>query len=262
MKRLSLLYLYFLASFSYAQSDCSTLTISGPAEYPPYLWQAKLPSTEVKGASFTMLEYLTEKSGLQFQMIYTGSWARTQMELESGSLVMLTGLFYNDERAKVMDFLQPAYAQSNARIWVHKDQEKNISSLEQLQKLQGATQIGFSLGRTFDNYAKENLQLSRVRSITQAFKMLESKRVDYVAYEEQPGIAILNGMGSVAKHLKMLPMDISSEGIYLSVAKKSACNKPEVIEPIQKALRELNKTQTMEKLVQEAQAQWKAESIK
>lgn len=121
MKRLSLLYLYFLASFSYAQSDCSTLTISGPAEYPPYLWQAKLPSTEVKGASFTMLEYLTEKSGLQFQMIYTGSWARTQMELESGSLVMLTGLFYNDERAKVMDFLQPAYAQSNARIWVHKD---------------------------------------------------------------------------------------------------------------------------------------------
>ncbi|MEN9464854.1 MAG: hypothetical protein RL217_1035 [Pseudomonadota bacterium] len=92
--------------------------------------------------------------------------------------------------------------------------------------------------------------------------MLESKRVDYVAYEEQPGIAILSRMSTTQDQLKMLPMNISSEGIYLAIGKNSACNKPEIIEPIQKALRELNKSKTMEKMVQEAQTQWKTEQIK
>ncbi|MEN9464855.1 MAG: hypothetical protein RL217_1036 [Pseudomonadota bacterium] len=105
MERSSLLILCFFTFFAYGQSDCTKLTISGPAEYPPYLWQASLPSTEVKGASLALLKSISEKSGLQFQMVYTGSWARTQMELKSGSLAMLTGLFYNDERALVMDFL-------------------------------------------------------------------------------------------------------------------------------------------------------------
>lgn len=101
-----------------------------------------------------------------------------------------------------------------------------------------------------------------MRSITQAFKMLQSKRVDYVAYEEQPGIAILSHMNLVENQLKMLPLEISREGMYFAIAKKSPCNKPEIIERMQKALRELNKSKIMDKLVQEAQTQWKNEPKK
>lgn len=239
------------------QAQCTHLSISGTIEYPPYLWQ-NLPDETIHGAVVEYLNLLSQKTNIEFKVLYTGSWARTQMELKADRLDMLAGLFYNDERAKIMDFLQPAIAYSNARLWMHKDHSLNVTSLEQLQDLKGASVIGFSLGKTFDNYANQHLKIERVRSITQAFKMLASQRVDYVSYEEQPGIAISQTMDINTNNLQMLPYLISSEGIYIAISKHSKCNSPELKRKLEQGMQQLAQERIMEKLIMSAQEEWRA----
>lgn len=166
MRFLALFGLLFYALTALSKNDCQVINIDGPVEYPPYLWQKMPPDSSAKGAALLFLEPLSQKTQLQFQVAHIGSWARAQAEMDAGQLDMLMALFYNDARAQNMIFLQPPFAQSAVRIWMRPDQAQNIRHLEQLKPLHGATQLGFSLGRTFDNYAKENLQIARVRVTT------------------------------------------------------------------------------------------------
>lgn len=241
---------------AYATAECSRLKVSGTAEYPPYLWQLAQPGAALDGAIVDMLAYISQHTQVQFQLEDISAWARTQKELEEQQLDMLAGIFYNDHRAKFMDYIQPPLTISNTRIWVHPDFQQNITALEQLQGLQGATVIGFSLGKTFDNYAAQHLQLHRLRSITQGFKMLADRRIDYIAYEEQPGQAILSTMDIPA--LTMLPMEVSAEGVFLGLAKASPCNTPELKEQLSRAITQAIADKKMDLFIQQAHRKWQS----
>ena len=241
-----------------ADATCNHLKVSGTVEYPPYMWQV---DGRFEGAVAEMLRYISgEKSGLTLELVYTGSWGRTQIELEAHNLDMLAGIFYNEQRAVIMDYIQPPITQSNARIWVNPKAESmsKINSLEQLQGLQGASVIGFSLGKTFDEYAEKHLKLHRLRSIRQGFKMLADQRIDYIAYEEQPGIAILNTMGIA--DLTMLPFIVSTEGIYLGISKISECNTQEIKEKISRAIKAMQEKKLMQGFINNAQKLWQENS--
>ncbi|MFY9179267.1 MAG: transporter substrate-binding domain-containing protein [Venatoribacter sp.] len=256
MRLVILLVIYWISPFTYAAERCHQLQVSGTVEYPPFMWQSQQSKQSMDGALIELMSYLSAQSHIQLQVNYTGAWARTQAEMKIGSLDALAGIFYNEERARTMVFLEPPVAQSNARIWVKKGKNTSISSLEQLDKLQGATVIGFSLGQTFDEYAASHHNIARVRSIKQAFQMLDAGRIDFVAYEEQPGIAILNIMEIVPEHLEMLPYLISSEDVYLALAKNSPCNTAEVKQQLQELLVKAKESNVIDAMLERAQQRW------
>ena len=112
---------------------------------------------------------------------------------------------------------------NRTRVWQHQDKLLNYAGKQSLVGKLGVTVINNSFGQKFDDFAKRNLHIEFVASLEQAFKMLRLKRVDYVLYEENPGLSYAYQMG-IAEDIVHLTPPISSEGLYLAISHKSKCN--------------------------------------
>ena len=119
-----------------------------------------------------------------------------------------------------------------------KDKKFNYSDKQDLVGKLGATVIHNSFGQEFDDFANNNLDIEFVASLEQAFKMLQLKRVNYVLYEENPGLSYANQMG-VAEDIIHLSPPISSEGLYLAISHKSKCNTGELRGALAKVIGEM-----------------------
>lgn len=218
-----ILSLLLLPSLAFATGKCERLVATGNPEYPPYLWRDPQNPRQLIGANADLLKHIADELGVVVDVIYTGPWSRAQDEVRTGRVDLIAGAFLTLPRLETMDYVHPAFYFTPSVVWVSKERAFDYSGWGDLQGRTGDTLVNNSFGQQFDAYAKDNLTLEGVASLTQAFQKLLLGRTDYVLYEQYPGLAVAGTQG-LDEHLQILQPPISSEGLYLTLSHNSACN--------------------------------------
>lgn len=211
------------ASAGDGRHSCDRLTATGNPEYPPYLWQEPGSRRGLLGANKVIMEALSERLGVPIEVIYTGPWSRALEEVRVGRIDLIAGAFFTLPRLDYMDYIEPAFLTTRSVVWKRTLVALDYREWADLAPYEGATVINNSFGQHFDEYASANLSIDNVSTLPQAFRMLAQGRVDYVLYEEYPGLAYAAelGLGSV---IEQLEPPVSSEGLFLTISRRSPCN--------------------------------------
>ncbi|WP_430460938.1 substrate-binding periplasmic protein [Thalassolituus sp. LLYu03] len=239
------------------RAECTALTASGNAEYPPYLWRASHNSDALDGAITRLMTTLGERIGIPVQMQFVGPWGRTQEEVANGNIDLIAGAFYTQARSERMDYIRPAFQETRSVLWVRNDNVFAYSRLDDLVGKRGVTVINNSFGQAFDEFAKAHLEILQVGGLEQALRMISNGRVDYLVYEEQPGLAYIER--ARIDNLQMLDVPVSSEALYLTMSCKSACNTPALKERISAELELMRQEGLMDQYLELARGQWQGQ---
>lgn len=243
-----------------AAGKCERLVATGNPEYPPYLWRDPQNPQKLIGANADLLQQIGEQIGVEIEVMHTGPWSRAQDEVRTGRVDLLAGAFLTLPRLESMDYVHPAFYITPSMVWVRKGQEFPYSGWEDLRGRVGGTLVNNSFGQQFDAFAKANLTLESVPSLTQAFQKLLLGRTEYVLYERYPGVALANTLG-LMEDLQALEPPISSEGLFLTLSHNSACNDPWLRGQLAKKMTELTATGLPETLLQRNLERWKSQQL-
>ena len=243
------------AAIGWAAPSCEKLIASGNPEYPPYLWRNPADPRHLIGANADLLQELGQALGIKIEVIYSGSWARAQNDAYNGRIDLLAGAFLTMERLAKVDYVHPRFFTVPNEVWVAAGHEFAYQGLSDLQGRTGATVVDTSFGQDFDQYAKQNLTLKQLPSLTQAFQMLLLGRVDYVLYERFPGEHLARQLG-MSEQLKTLPAPVSSEGLYLALSHNSACNEAQLRGQLAQKMTELTASGRPQVLLQDNIERW------
>lgn len=257
---LLLLGVALLPGLSAAAGKCERLVATGNPEYPPYLWRDPQNPQQLIGANADLLKHLAKELDLVIDVIYTGPWSRAQDEVRTGRVDLLAGAFLTLPRLESMDYVHPAFFFTPSVVWVRKGAEFPYASWADLHGRTGGTLVNNSFGQQFDAYAKANLTLEGVSSLTQAFQKLLLGRSDYVLYERFPGLALAEAQG-IEDELLVLDPPVSSEGLYLTLSHNSACNDPWLRGQLAKKMTESIATGLPETLLQHNLLRWEEQQL-
>ncbi|AYF86087.1 MULTISPECIES: ABC transporter substrate-binding protein [unclassified Pseudomonas] len=252
-----LLVLCLLPGVGQAAGKCERLVATGNPEYPPYLWRDPENPKQLIGANADLLKQIAKELGLKVEILYTGPWSRAQDEVRTGRVDLIAGAFLTLPRLETMDYVHPAFLETQSVVWVKRERAFPYSGWEDLRSHIGGTLVKNSFGEAFDRFAKENLKLEEVPSLTQAYQKLLLERTDYVLYERYPGLVLADTLG-MADDLAALEPPISSEGLYLTLSHNSACNDPWLRGQLAKKMTELVAAGVPETLLQRNLERWKA----
>jgi polar amino acid transport system substrate-binding protein len=246
--------------FAVAAGKCERLVATGNPEYPPYLWRDPQNPQELIGANADLLQHLAKELGVVVDIIYTGPWSRAQDEVRTGRVDLIAGAFLTLPRLEVMDYVHPAFYSTPNVVWVHRGAEFPYAGWEDLRGRTGDTLLNNSFGQKFDTFAKGNLTLEGVSSLTQAFQKLLLGRTDYVLYERYPGQALADSLG-MQDNLLVLDPPISSEGLYLTLSHNSACNDAWLRGMLAKKMTEVVASDMPDVLLQRNLQRWKDQQL-
>ncbi|MCG4455663.1 transporter substrate-binding domain-containing protein [Pseudomonas sp. MMS21-TM103] len=249
-----------LPGLSTAAGKCERLVATGNPEYPPYLWRDPQNPQQLIGANADLLKHLAKELDLVIDVIYTGPWSRAQDEVRTGRVDLIAGAFLTLPRLETMDYVHPAFFFTPSVVWVRKGAEFPYASWADLHDRTGGTLVNNSFGQLFDTYAKANLTLEGVSSLTQAFQKLMLGRTDYVLYERFPGLALAETL-SMEDDLLVLDPPISSEGLYLTLSHNSACNDSRLRGQLAIKMTELVAAGLPETLLQRNLMRWKEQQL-
>lgn len=243
-----------------AAGKCERLVATGNPEYPPYLWRDPKNPQQLIGANADLMQHLAKELGVVVDIIYTGPWSRAQDEVRTGRVDLIVGAFLTLPRLETMDYIHPPFYYTPSVVWVHRGAEFPYAGWEDLRSRIGDTLVNNSFGQQFDAYAKSNLTLEGVSSLTQAFQKLLLGRTDYVLYERYPGQALAESLG-MQDDLLVLDPPISSEGLHLTLSHNSACNDAWLRGRLAKAMNEALASDLPRVLLERNLQRWKDQQL-
>ncbi|WP_375739620.1 substrate-binding periplasmic protein [Pseudomonas boanensis] len=255
-----LVFLSFLPGLTTAAGKCERLVATGNPEYPPYLWRDPQDPQHLIGTNADLLKQIGKELGLKVDVIYTGSWSKAQDEVRTGRVDLFAGAFLTIPRLETMDYVHPAFLQTQSVVWVKRDRAFPLGTWDDLRGRNGSKLIKSSFGESFDRFAKENLILEPIPNLTQAYQQLLLDRTDYVLYERARGLALADTLG-MADDLVALEPPISSEGLYLTLSHNSACNDPWLRGQLAKKMTELVAAGVPKALLERNLERWKASQM-
>jgi polar amino acid transport system substrate-binding protein len=235
---LSFLFIVSFGASLLSAAECNRLTATGNSEYPPYLWRQSKESEKLVGAIDFIMSEVSKRLNRDIELKHVGSWSRAQEEVKSGRVDMIAGAFYTVPRNQWMDYVYPAFLETNSVVWKNKKTAVYQEMTDLIGEL-GVTVINNSFGQEFDEFSRNHLKIESVASLEQAFKMLVLERVDYALYERNPGLAFANKLG-VMNEIQPMSPPISSEGLYLTISHNSKCNTGKLRGELAKVIRELS----------------------
>lgn len=256
--RLILLILVMLPGWAVAK-ECTKLSASGNAEYPPYLWRVSTDSQQMQGAIALLMEYVSQQLGKTIDLRYVGSWGRVQEEVAEGEIDLIAGAFYTEKRSYRMNYIRPAFQQTRTAVWVRKDQPFVFNQWSDLQNRAGVTVINNSFGQQFDDYARQNLDIYEAVRLSQGLQMLIAGRVDYFVYEENPARAYAAEL-ELLHHIRPMEQALSSEDLYLTISRKSSCNTEQLRQRLADIMQQANEQGLMQQYLQRSVEQWRQRS--
>ncbi|MGO3344607.1 MAG: substrate-binding periplasmic protein [Marinomonas sp.] len=242
-------------------SICTSLTATGNAEYPPFLWRVSDKSDQYLGANRFLMDELSHRIHIPIILKYVGPWSTSLADVKSGRVDMMAGIFYTNNRARYMDFFSPIMLHTTSVVWQRKDKMFSFHSRDDLKGEWGATVMNHRFSKSFDDFAKKNLNMLSVSNLSNAFRMLMENRVDYVLYEKKPGIAYASILGFDGDIVFLQPA-ISREGLYLAMSKLSPCNTPVIKHKITAALHDIEEQGLAEKALLQGMKDWRMSQAK
>lgn len=218
MYKLFQLYLFtFLFITSTYANDFLKVSVHPSAH--PYGWHEK---ELIKGAAYELVNLIGEELNIKMKPVIL-PWARSIHDVKSGKIDMVLTVFYNKQRAKDISFSR-AYDSLDTSVFVAKDSKIVFNKWDDLIGLTGLTITGDSQGDKWDKFEEEKLNVIRVVNMEQVFKMIESKRADYVVFPKVSTLREIEKLGYKGKIIN-LPTPVISQGIHFGISKKSPYHK-------------------------------------
>ncbi len=100
------------------EQTCAKLVITGHPSYPPVAWAAQ---DKIVGAAPALVSAIAAKLGVEDVVSKNfGSWQGAQDAVRDGEADVIFGIYKNDERARYLDFIEPAFMADPVAIVVRK----------------------------------------------------------------------------------------------------------------------------------------------
>lgn len=211
----------FLVTFmpGYVAADCTKLTITGHPEYAPIGWRE---GDRIIGAGAALVSQVATDLGLAVESKYTGSWADAQAATRDGSVDVIFGIYFNEERATYLDYVRPPFMIDPVVVMVRKGHAFPFSEWKDLVAKTGVTNEGESYGPEFDTFMAERLTVSRAKGTEATFRHLLDGKADYMIVGLYPGQTEAARLG-VKDRVEALPQFLLSADMFIAFSKKSPC---------------------------------------
>jgi polar amino acid transport system substrate-binding protein len=202
-----------------AADTCAKIISTGHPQYPAIAFKQ---GDNIVGAAPSLVEAIAKDLKIPLESKYMGTWADAQAAAKDGKADMIVGIYYNDDRAQYLDYIQPAFIFDPVVVFVAKDKKFPYKDQNDLIGKKGATNQGESYGNEFDTFIKDKLNVERTDGLDAAFDDLVTGKVDYVIAGYYPGSAEVAKMGLKDKVEALDPGLLSAE-MFVAFSKKSPC---------------------------------------
>ncbi len=209
----------FLTAHSTLAGDCNKLTITGHPSYPPVAWQE---GDAIVGGSAKMIDMIGEDLGIEVESKFMGSWEEAQVAIKKGTADVIFGIYYNDVRAKYMNYIKPAYMLDPVVLLVREGESFPYTKWSDLKGKKGVTNEGESYGSEFDEYMTKNLNVVRGDGVGRSFQILLDGKADYMIIGLYPGMAEAKKL-KIWNKMEPLPRQLSAFKMFVAFSKKSPC---------------------------------------
>jgi polar amino acid transport system substrate-binding protein len=233
-----------------AADECTKIIATGHPDYPTIAYKS---GDRIAGAAATLVETIAKKLNVPLESKYTGSWADAQAAARDGKADMIFGIYHNDERAKDLDFVQPAFMFDDVAVFVAKGNEFPFTGRDDLIGKKGVTNEGESYGNEFDAFMKDKLDVARTGSLGQAFKDLLDGKADYLIAGYYPGGAEAAKAG-LQDRIVALDQAVVTAEMFVAFSKKSPCRS--LAEKFGKGIAEMTTDGSFGAIETEALAVW------
>ncbi|MGH6865433.1 MAG: substrate-binding periplasmic protein [Methyloceanibacter sp.] len=203
----------------FAADTCTKIVSTGHPQYPAIAYK---DGDAIAGAAPALVEAIAKDLKIPLESKDMGTWAEAQAVARDGKADMIVGIYLNDERAKYLDYVQPAFVYDPVVAFIAKDKPFDYKGQNDLIGKKGATNEGESYGAQFDAFIKDKLDVARTAGIDAAFDDLMAGKVDYVLAGYYPGVAEAAKMGIKDKVVPLEPALLSAE-MFVAFSKKSPC---------------------------------------
>ncbi len=234
MKNLLLFYFLLLPFSLEAQVDLKKMTlpneriirVTGHPDYPPVIW-AKRGEKRLKGIAVELIETIFKDANVKVEFINVETWGRAQEEVKAGRIDMLLPPYKTEDRLSLYNYSADAFIEDETVVFVEKGKEFKFEKFEDLARYPGVAIINDSFGTKFDEFNKNNHNITRLPTTDQCFRFVEKDRARFVIAGINSGISTLTRLGWDGKFV-ILPKRIIVTGLYAPISLKSPWNKPEV----------------------------------
>lgn len=199
--------------------SCDRVVITGHPEYAPIAYR---DGDRIVGAAPTVVEDILRFLGLPVESRYTGSWADAQLAAREGQVDIIFGIYYNDERAEYLEYVQPPMLLDPVVAVTAEAGVFSFAGRQDLVGKRGITNEGESYGDEFDAFMAANLAVARSAGVDAGFATLLSGGADYLLIGLYPGLAEASRLG-VKDRVVALEPALLAEGMYVAFSKRSPC---------------------------------------
>jgi polar amino acid transport system substrate-binding protein len=175
--------LMLTGSAAFAADECTKITATGHPQYPVIAYK---DGDNIVGAAPTLVETIAKQLNIPLESKYVGTWEEAQAAARDGKADIIFGIYYNDERATYLDYVQPAFTFDDVAIFVVKGKEFPFTDKNDLVGKKGVTNQGESYGNEFDAFMKEKLDVARANQALLSQEM-------FVAFSKKSPCASLAG---------------------------------------------------------------------
>jgi polar amino acid transport system substrate-binding protein len=204
---------------TFAADECAKIIATGHPQYPAIAYK---DGDNIVGAAPMLVEAIAKQLNIPLESKYMGSWEDAQAAARDGKADMIFGIYYNDERAKYLDYVRPAFTFDDVAVFVVKGKEFDFKGQDDLIGKKGVTNQGESYGTDFDAFMKDKLDVARTPGIEAAFKDLLAGKADYLIAGYYPGLAEAAKEGNKDKVVALDQALLTAE-MFVAFSKKSPC---------------------------------------
>lgn len=204
---------------AFAADDCSKIVSTGHPAYPVIAFK---DGDRIVGVAPDLVAAVAKKLDVPLESKSMGTWEEAQKAVRAGTADLIVGIYYNDDRASYLDYVQPAFMYDDVAVFVVKGKEFPFDGKESLIGKKGVTNEGESYGNTFDAFMSDKLDVARTKGIEAAFEALMAGDADYVIAGYHPGVAEAARAGLTDK---IVPLDqaLLTEEMFVAFSKASPC---------------------------------------
>ena len=224
--------------------------ISGGSTYPPLSWAHE---GKLKGASIDLVTQIFSELNIKVVTDKGGPWKRVVLRAQQGKVDMLVGVRRNPEREKFLDFIEPPITPAAQAIFILKESDFVYRDWNDLKGKVGATTLGVSFGSEFDDFAKKNLYIERVKTINQNFRKLLKHRIDYILGPLLPTLLYAEKSG-YRYRIKFIRKPFMIIDEYVAFSKLSNCRKHS--DYFNKRIAEITADGSMDELLENQYLRW------
>ena len=235
---------------TFAADECTTITATGHPAYPVIAYK---DGDKIVGAAPTLVETIAKKLNVPLELNYMGTWDEAQAAARDGKADMIFGIYYNDERATYLDYVQPAFTYDDVAVFVVKGKEFPFTDKNDLIGKKGVTNQGESYGNEFDAFMKEKLDVARANGIDAAFKDLLDGKADFLIAGYYPGLAEAAKEG-VKDKIVALNQALLTQEMFVAFSKRSPCKS--LASKFGQGITELTTDDSYDKVMDDATTAW------